>query len=221
VNFTREPLVETVIASREGHKLVVRSATKHDQEDFSVDSVEVVSFGHCFFFRCLEKPKVFLIPMANYEIIEVREVRPTLKKPQVEKGSKNSENKKAVEVTDNKEEGGEGETHKREKKRMRKHCTKVEKKEGVGEPIRRMLLPPPTSLISEQIERYKHYLVEHGALLPEEMEGKKGGEANDVKTDKNSSLALDKQPSVSEENLVINGDKTLEKPQVSVKDKGS
>ena len=35
---------------------------------------------------------------------------------------------------------------------------------------RRGLLPPPTSLISEQISRYKNYLVSEGACLPEELE---------------------------------------------------
>jgi hypothetical protein len=41
--------------------------------------VEIVSFGHALFFRSLEKPKAFLAPVTDYEIVEVREARVVLK----------------------------------------------------------------------------------------------------------------------------------------------
>src|SRR5579872_1169412 len=79
VNFTREPIIETVITPREGCKLVVRNSKGNDQEDYYVDAVEVVSFGHSFFFRSLERPKSFLVPVSDYEILQVREARMVLK----------------------------------------------------------------------------------------------------------------------------------------------
>jgi hypothetical protein len=88
VNFTREPIIETVITPREGHKLVVRSSKGNGQEDYYVDAVEVVSFGHSFFFRSLEKPKSFLVPVSDYEILELRETRMVLKNVPAERSVK-------------------------------------------------------------------------------------------------------------------------------------
>ena len=79
MNFTREPIVETVITPREGCKLVIRSSKANGGEDYFVDAVEVVSFGHSFFFRSLERPKSFLVPVSDYEILELKETRMVLK----------------------------------------------------------------------------------------------------------------------------------------------
>lgn len=79
MNFTREPIIETVITPREGCKLVVRSSKGANQEDYFVDAVEVVSFGHSFFYRSLERPKSFLVPISDYEILELKETRMVLK----------------------------------------------------------------------------------------------------------------------------------------------
>ncbi len=88
MNFTREPIIETVITPREGCKLVVRSSKGNGQEDYYVDAVEVVSFGHSFFFRSLEKPKSFLVPVSDYEILELRETRMVLKNVPAERSIK-------------------------------------------------------------------------------------------------------------------------------------
>jgi hypothetical protein len=88
VNFTREPLIETVITAKEGYKLVVRNSKGEGQEEFFVDAVEVVSFGNASFFRSLEKPKCFLAPVNDYEILEVRESRMVLKTSGIERGIK-------------------------------------------------------------------------------------------------------------------------------------
>ena len=192
VDFTREPLVETVVTPKEGYKLLIRPISGNQQEEYSVISVEVVSFGSCFFFRSKEKPKAFLLPMTEYEVIETRETRTVLKKPQMEKpikigggkkvSTKATKTKEQEKQEESEEETPKEEPKKRERKRSRKRRTKSDKdsepkeesSEDAGKeekpPVRRTLLPPPTSLISEQIDRYKHYLAEHGALLPEEME---------------------------------------------------
>ena len=79
MDFTREPIVETVITPKEGFKLVVRSSKSTGQEEYFVDAVEVVSFGNSFFFRSQERPKSFLVPATDYELLEVREARMVLK----------------------------------------------------------------------------------------------------------------------------------------------
>jgi hypothetical protein len=80
VNFTREPIIETIISPKEGYKLLVRSSKGGSgSEEYFVDAVEVVSFGRGFFFRSLERPKAFLVPVSDYEILEVKETRVALK----------------------------------------------------------------------------------------------------------------------------------------------
>ncbi|QVL57979.1 MAG: hypothetical protein KFB93_02545 [Simkaniaceae bacterium] len=190
MDFTREPLVETIITPKEGFKLIIRASSANSQEEYAVGAVEVVSFGNVYFFRSLEKPKAFLLPMTEYEVVESRETRTVLKKPQIEKSIKIGGGKKPTSKSEKEVEAAPNdESKKREKKRSRKRRPKEEKAEGSKEDTpkedstppteglepevlqqRRTLLPPPTSLISDQIDRYKNYLVEQGALLPEEME---------------------------------------------------
>lgn len=79
MDFTREPIIETVITPRDGYKIVVRSSKTVGQEEYFVDSVEVVSFGGASFFRSMERPKAFLVPVSDYEVLEVREARIVLK----------------------------------------------------------------------------------------------------------------------------------------------
>lgn len=80
MNFTREPIIETIISPREGHKLLVRSSKSGGPaEEYFVDALEVVSFGRAFFFRSLERPKAFLVPTSDYEVLEVKETRVALK----------------------------------------------------------------------------------------------------------------------------------------------
>lgn len=80
MNFTREPIIETIISPKEGYKLLVRNSRGgSESEEFFVDAVEVVSFGKGFFFRSMERPKAFLVPVSDYEILEVKEARVALK----------------------------------------------------------------------------------------------------------------------------------------------
>ncbi len=80
MNFTREPIIETIVSSKEGYKLLVRSSKGGPgAEEYYVDAVEVVSFGQAFFFRSMERPKAFLVPVSDYEVVEVKEARVALK----------------------------------------------------------------------------------------------------------------------------------------------
>ncbi|MBY0529252.1 MAG: hypothetical protein K2P51_03580 [Rhabdochlamydiaceae bacterium] len=79
MNFTREPIIETIISPRDGFKLLVRNSKGGGAEEYFVDALEVVSFGHAFFFRSLERPKSFIVPVSDYEVLEVKETRVALK----------------------------------------------------------------------------------------------------------------------------------------------
>ncbi len=88
VDFTREPIIETVITPKDGCKLVVRSSKSPGQEEYFVDALEVVCFGSGLFYRSLERPKSFLVPASDYEILEVREARMVLKNVGIERSIK-------------------------------------------------------------------------------------------------------------------------------------
>ena len=88
MNFTREPIIETIITPKEGYKLVVRNSKGSGGEEYIVDAIEVVSFGHSFFFRSLERPKSFLVPVSDYEIVEAKETRVVLKNASFERSIK-------------------------------------------------------------------------------------------------------------------------------------
>ncbi len=88
MDFTREPIIETVITPKEGCTLVVRSSKSSGQDEHFVDAVEVVAFGNSIFFRSRERPKAFLVPVSDYEILEVRETRLLLKNVSVDRAIK-------------------------------------------------------------------------------------------------------------------------------------
>lgn len=88
MNFTREPIIETVITPREGSKLLVRNSKTPSQEEYHVEALEVVSFGNALFFRCQERTKPFLVPVTDYEVIETKEVRVALKNAPQERSIK-------------------------------------------------------------------------------------------------------------------------------------
>ncbi|MBI3508071.1 MAG: hypothetical protein HY069_00300 [Chlamydiia bacterium] len=85
MNFTREPIIETVITPRDGCKLILRNSKGGADEEFIVEAVEVVSFGRSFFFRSVESSKTFLLPVTDYEILESKEARIVLKNVQPER----------------------------------------------------------------------------------------------------------------------------------------
>lgn len=171
MHFTREPVVETVITPREGSKLVVRSSKGVEQEDYYVDAVEVVSFGNALFFRSKEKPKAFLVPVSDYEVIELKETRMVLKTAGIEKSikigrGKDNNNRSSSEAKDEKEDNQNDK--KRDKKRSSKRRRDKEKKESKSKQenmavedqmpsssVIRKLFPPPPILIKEKLLRSK------------------------------------------------------------------
>ena len=129
MNFTREPIIETVITPKDGCKLIVRNTSGDRQEEYSVDAVEVVSFGKSFFFRSLERPKAFLLPVSDYEVIEVKETRVVLKKASFEKSIKIGGGKKSkanADSTPSPTEDLQQKTEKKKRRVRRKKTTETE-----------------------------------------------------------------------------------------------
>jgi hypothetical protein len=224
VDFTREPIIETVITPKEGCKLVVRSSKSTGQEEHFVDALEVVSFGHSFFFRSLERPKTFLVPATDYEILEVREARMVLKnvgidraikigggregqmrapkEPVIEKvGEEPSEEEEGAVAQEKSQEGRLDKKRDRRRnyrrRRGREGVSEEESQEGAdisapkielqpphkglegeeGSPLAQQvlttsiltsLLPPPPTLISDTIGRYKENVLFKDAFYTKE-----------------------------------------------------
>ncbi|MEX1012792.1 MAG: hypothetical protein WD595_02430 [Waddliaceae bacterium] len=212
MDFTREPIVESVITPKEGFKLVIRSSKNTTQEEFFVDSVEVVSFGGNFFFlRSLERPKSFLVPAMDYEVLEVRETRMVLKTVGMDRTIKIGGGKppKKVEASPSKDEETEipekedAKNARLEKRRERRRqgrkrrekdepqltaessetsAPEAEKQEQVVQPRPTRILPPPSRLISETIERYKEDSAFQGMFVSE-TEKDRSNSADDVEED--------------------------------------
>jgi len=190
VDFTRQPIIETVITAKEGFKLVIRNSKATGVEEYFVDAVEVVSFGGTFFFRTSEKPKPFLLPATDYEVLEVREARMVLKNVGVDKDKsiKIGGGKESVkQVEEEKKESAKTEKRREKRKNLRRRRGERQEEGGelkkedlsdestseelftpaqaksLGEHVVEEkldlskrpphLVPPPTSLISETLEK--------------------------------------------------------------------
>jgi hypothetical protein len=245
VNFTREPIIETIITPKEGCKLSVRNSKGGGQEEYSVDAVEVVSFGHSFFFRSLERPKSFLVPVSDYEVIEVKETRVVLKNaphersikigggrdapirhqreapaekhpesPAAEQGEP-VEEESGMEVRMDKKRdrhrrrrrGGRGPEAMRPQESSPPSTEAVEEGGGgndetqVSSPIFTKLLPPPTTLISETISRYKDAPFSEGNVLSKPVEEAKQEKEEEFPDSESHPLHRAASPAVYESRL--------------------
>ena len=81
MNFTREPILETIISAKEGYKLSIKSTKSDSTVEYLVDAVEVVCFGTTYFYRSGEPAHTFFIPAQDFEIMQVRQTRLVLKTP--------------------------------------------------------------------------------------------------------------------------------------------
>ncbi len=215
MNFTREPIIETIITPREGYRLIVRSTKHENEEEFAVDAVEVVSFGNALFYRSLEKPKPFLLPIGDYQVVEGKEARVALKNAQFERtikigGGRETSFKKEAEAVDEQllpssleEEAAEespvaeagSDRHKRDRRRNRRRRDRDEqypkpsgesKPEAPATPIFAHLIPPPPTLISKSIQKYKEQQSQEAPPQPAEVAQKEAtqkegeGEANTI-----------------------------------------
>lgn len=177
MNFTREPIILSVITPKEGCKLVLRNSQIERQEDYFVDAIEVISFEGAIFYRSLERPKSFILPVDCYEVLEVKETRMVLKSSVEEKsikiagGPKPLEEKKSEKLRDKK----------RSKRRKpssfpEQEVEAVKKEEGgsaaideapqVSSSVLKKIFPPPNTLIKEKLARYKNEEFFEENILP-------------------------------------------------------
>ena len=171
MHFTRDPIIETIMTPKEGHKLAIRSSSGTKSEEYLVDAVEVITFGNVYFLRSLERPKAFLLPLSDYEVIEVREMKVPLQATSYEKAIKipskkggKSEEKRSgkrtkkqrietnVEESNKKKEiATESTIEAREEKAFKKSkrtTSKKKQKANLGVNREQKILPPPATLIS-------------------------------------------------------------------------
>lgn len=208
MNFTREPIIETIITPKDGSKLVVRSSKSEGQEEYTVDAVEVVSFGQALFFRSTEKPKSFLVPVGDYEVVEAKENRVVLKNASFERTikigggreapirreavEKQEEDEEETSSDDTQEESQGGNRFDRKRDGRRRHRSRrrpqddreapaprnveanpaqdsapspeespaPKKKEDLTTNHFTSLIPPPKTLISDSIKKYKEMQTE-------------------------------------------------------------
>lgn len=256
MDFTREPVIESVITPKEGCKLVVRSSKGIGPEEYFVDAIEVVSFGNCFFYRSTEKPKSFLAPVGDYEVLEVRETRLVLKHVGEEQATKTISKRNVAQekVTTEKEQIQEARLEKkrerrRHSRRKRREETKKEETPKESEPqneekteieptkqppISESFLPPPPTLISDSISRYKkNDEFKDAFYVPKEGEGAEQQEENltdinDVEADappivgtREESLAETNEDEVNEYTFMepIASDETAEESLVEPEEK--
>lgn len=200
MNFTREPIIETIITPKDGYKLVIRNSKAGGGEEYSVDSVEIVSFGSALFFRSTERPKPFLVPVTDFEVVESKETRVVLKSATFERSIKIGGGKEAsLKAGKEKQEEPEQVEQRLEKKRERRRHRRrrgsaqaedetpqpAEEKpapEGGGaedetqvssSPVSR-LIPPPSGLISDKYPKNGEEAAApvEGDVLPEPVEAK-------------------------------------------------
>lgn len=160
MNFTRQPIILSVVSAKEGTKLILRNSKKKVEEDYVVDAVEIVSFGNTTFFRCLERPESFLLPTGDYEILELKETKMVLK---------NISSEKSIKIGVSKED--------KKRKLKRKKINKIkggdtkDEAEKVSSP-RKVIPPPPDTLIKEKLSRIKNEESIEKNILPKEVEDK-------------------------------------------------
>jgi len=161
VNYTREPIIESIITPKEGCKLVVRNSKGGASEEYFVESLEIVSFGNAIFFRSTERPKSFLVPVTDFEVIELKETKMVLKTANIEKSIKIGGGK--IEETKSQKRKRRQKTH-QEKTQLEKppQTQPIVEKGGdkddetqVSSSILRKLFPPPPNLIKEKLNHIK------------------------------------------------------------------
>ncbi|MCI0382503.1 MAG: hypothetical protein L0207_05595 [Chlamydiae bacterium] len=192
MNFTREPIIETIITPREGYKLVIRNSKGGSREEYILDGVEIVSFGKSFFFRSLDRAKSFLLPTTDYEVVETREARIALKGVSVDRSIKIGGGREGLKTMKEPQEKGEREPlaptieqrmdKKRDRRRHRRRRGQEERieprtpqleeeiapEETITPTTFSRLFPPPPTLISEKLAKIKEKPPETKEVLPEQ-----------------------------------------------------
>ncbi len=184
MNFTREPILETIITARSGYYLLVQSISNPSSQ-FRAESVQVISFGKDSFYCSLEKPS-FLAPVRYYEIRESKEEWIPLKGVKLESREKSGNNREISHKELHSEEKAASDNNGMpNKNKKRDHPRRRHEEKGKKEPLvptvsdnKKVeenysdgkesfsrfvpLIPVPTKLISDSVHRYKEQQSESG-----------------------------------------------------------
>lgn len=183
MNFTREPIIQTIITPKDGFKLVVKNSKVSSLDEYIVEAVEIISFGATLFYRSYERPKPFIVPVSDYQIVEQRETKVVIKNTSIDKAIKVAGGKDPVEAPEKKKERKRTRKKKQtasddesavakeelvgvlDSKAMQLNVSKApiknvpslveEREEFDSAKLASSMLPPPVSLISDTIARYK------------------------------------------------------------------
>ncbi len=194
MDFTRDPIIETIISPKDGYKLSLRNARSVHQEEYLVSALEVVSFGSALFFRSLENPKAFLLPISDYEVVEVKEARMVLKNVSVAKPIKIGEGKSTDDKESSKNDADNKKGSKKRPQRKKRSSAKPtkevlpqleenkevsekggEEKDGaeasssVALPVVPVVLPPTPKIIGRKLPVPKAEEVPQGDVLSDEL----------------------------------------------------
>lgn len=228
MDFTRQPIIETVISPKEGHKLLIRNSKEANQEEYLVNAVEIVSFGSALFFRCLEsKPKAFLLPIADYDIVEVKETRMVLKNVSTDKPIKIGDNKppskEGSPETSKEENKTESESKKSgrkrhsRKRRSSKSSEKSQEKEVNGSSESKATETEARKEMPRKVEENKHTIPATSSIVsvifppPPKIIGRKAPEESSEQTAKKVFPEAIEEPANKEEASQVASSKNLPK----------
>lgn len=121
MHFTREPIIESIVTPKEGYKLSIKNSKGGSGEEFLVDAVEIISFGQTFFYRSMERPKSFMVPVSDYEISEVKELRLVVKNPNIDR---------AIKIAGGKESNQQGNNNQQQKQQSGKQQSQEQKNDS-------------------------------------------------------------------------------------------
>lgn len=118
MDFTRQPMIQTVISPKEGYKLLIRNCKHPSTEEYMVNAIEIVSFGTSLFYRAIEKPKAFLLPVSDYEVIEAKETKMAIKHISTDK---------TIKISDSSDKDSDSKNNRKKKHPKKKRPNRNEK----------------------------------------------------------------------------------------------
>lgn len=234
MDFTREPIVETIITPRDGYRLVVRNTKACGQEEYLVEALEIITFGGASFFRNRERSKAFVVPVSDYEIVEVRDTRiglkaaffesvlkPTVARPKQDLAKPKQEKEKGEGTGAPEEKSATEKKRKKSNRRKKKDEEKVPSPQNVEKEIEKQepgdmseesieqeskgtgrLLPPPQTLIKDEIQRLRQNGEYKGAFYVHDDDSSEGDDEPDFSFSVEDDPALYMATPVSDEEPV-------------------
>ena len=139
MHFTRDPIVETVLTARDGYKFNLTHMS--NGKEYSTTVVQIVSIGNVVCYCSVDQVDSFLLPLAEYQLVEVKEAKLPLKMPSEKTSDSGRFNKPS--------------------RKRRKKPYKAEKEESPQQPQKKddenqkfsaKMIPPPSNLVVDVLK---------------------------------------------------------------------